>query len=44
MCSIDGHGKYFLYGCDHDMRVDMIYRGNFEEGINYLENCGDYIP
>lgn len=44
MCSLDGVGKYWLYGCDHDMRVRLIYSCNIEDAINHLENCGGHIP
>ena len=40
MCSKDGFGKYYLGGCDHEMRIFIGYEIMKEE----LENCGGYIP
>jgi len=42
MCSKDGVGKFHLYGCDHDMRVNVGW--SIEEFRDHFENCGGYIP
>lgn len=42
MCSQDGYGKYFLFGCDHEMRINVGW--SIEDFRDQLENCGGYIP
>lgn len=44
MCSRDGYGKYHLFGCDHNARIDIIYNLKDDTIIDTLENCGGHIP
>ena len=43
MCSLDGYGKYHLFGCDHEIRIRMLKSLGYDIE-QALENCGGYIP
>jgi hypothetical protein len=42
MCSLDGYGKFHLFGCDHEARINIGY--SIDEIRDQFENSGGYIP